>query len=61
MRNVKKTSVFAQAYIRDGQSVYFTDAMLIALLAHTHGSDRTGADGKAVRKMLDDINLEEDE
>ncbi len=59
MRNVRKSSIFAQAYIRDGSSLYYTDAMLIALLAHTHGDDRTGADGKAVRKMLDDINLED--
>lgn len=58
MRNVKKTSLFARAYIRDGKSVYERDAMLIAVLSHTHGADRTGADGKAVRKMLDDINLE---
>ena len=52
-----ETNVFARAYIRDRDLVYHKDAMLIALLAHTHGDDRDGPDGRRVRQMLDDINL----
>jgi hypothetical protein len=58
MRNIKGNSLFANAYVRDGEHVYFKDAMLLALLAHTHGTDREGKDGRQVRKMLDDINLD---
>lgn len=58
MKNIQPESLFSRAYVRDDHAVYDTHAMLIAVLAHTHGHDRDGIDGDTVRKMLDDINLE---
>jgi hypothetical protein len=58
MRNIKGNSLFANAYLRDGDSLYYKDAMLIAVLSHTTGEDRSGAQGKILRKMLDDVNLD---
>lgn len=58
MRNIKGNSLFANAYLRDGDSTYYKDAMLIAVLSHTHGDNREGSQGKILRKMLDDVNLD---
>lgn len=53
-------SVFARAWLRDNatSNIYTQDAMLIALLAHVHGNNRNSKDGKIVRELLGDINLE---
>ena len=58
MKHITGSSLFARAYIRDDDTFYYKDAMLIAVLAHTHGNDRKGADGKKVRQLLDDVNLD---
>lgn len=56
------SSLYANAWLRDNKrnTYYRHDALLIAMLAHTHGTDREGTDAQTVRELLDDINLEED-
>ena len=51
-------SVFARAWLRDKKTgtVYTTDGMLIALVAHTHGKGRDGLQGKIVRQLMQDVN-----
>lgn len=53
-------SVFRRAWLRDNATgnIYTNDAMLIAMLAHVQGTDRNSKDGKIVRELLGDINLE---
>jgi hypothetical protein len=57
----KHRSVFRRAWIRDRATghIYSDDAMLIAVLAHVQGEDRNSKDGKIVRELLGDINLEQ--
>ena len=51
-------SVFARAWLRDKATggIYTTDGLLIAVLAHTHGLNRAGKQGKIVRELMQDIN-----
>lgn len=52
-------SIYGRAWLRDNATgnVYTEDAMLIALLAHVRGNDRSSKDGKIVRELMGDINL----
>ena len=51
-------SVFARAWLRDNKTntVYTTDGLLIAVVAHTHGRGRNGLQGKVLRTLMQDIN-----
>lgn len=54
-------TLYSRAWVRDKatKNIYTQDAMLVAVLAHTHGNDRAGMNGKIVRELMDDINLED--
>lgn len=46
-----------RAYLRDGDLVHMEDALMLALLLHTQGKQRTQKDIEEVAKLLDDPNL----
>ncbi len=54
------SNVFNRAWVRDTATGndYSQDAMLIAVLAHVTGKDRSGMNGKIVRQLMQDQNLD---
>lgn len=58
--NASRNSILARAYLRDGDILIIGEALLIAALLHSHGSDRSGEDFKDVQKIMLDRNLNED-
>ena len=56
MKKLNTYSLFSRAYVRDGQAIYDTDAMLIAVITHTTDNNRDGFQGKIVRKLMHDVN-----
>lgn len=51
-----------QAWVRNGHGdgIITGEALILACLLHTHGSDRAGTDFKDVQRLMNDINLDED-
>lgn len=43
--------------MRDGDKIYTGSALLLAMLVHSQGEDRTGEDAEIVRKIMKDVNL----
>lgn len=43
--------------MRDGKIMYTGQALLIAMLVHSKGSDRDSEDMEEVRKIMKDVNL----
>jgi hypothetical protein len=53
-----------QAWTRNGNDltkVVTGEALILATLLHTHGSNRAGSDFKAVQALMDDVNLNDKE
>lgn len=50
-----------QAWIRNGKStnVVTGEALILATLLHTHGSQRAGTDFKVVQELMNDVNLDD--
>lgn len=46
-----------RAWTRDGKNIYTGEALLIALLMHTHADDRKSDAMGSVKKLMKDHNL----
>lgn len=61
MNNNKVTNntrqVVNRAWMRDGSNIYTGQALLLAMLIHSQGTDRNSEDGELVRKIMKDHNL----
>lgn len=53
------TQLINQAWAFDGDRVLTGEALILAVLLHTHGDDRNSDDFKTVQKLMNDINYNE--
>jgi hypothetical protein len=58
MRSEVKSNVLHRAYMRDGKTVHYGEALLLACLLRAKGRGRKSNDMREVQKLMKDINLD---